>query len=77
LINNYKKRLGLVFVVHVSNWIYDLMTEGKVEVYIKLIKQKDKRIKYLYQKIPTLKNDDSKFGVYLAIDSSKRISNNN
>jgi hypothetical protein len=65
------------FALQVSLWIRTLFVEGKVEANIKLLKQKDneikdkdKRIKHLEQKIlkkiPTPKYDDSKFVVYLA-----------
>ena len=74
---NLAQWLSPEFAVQVSNWIYDLMTKGKVETNIKLLKEKDneikdkeKRIKHLEQKIlkkiSTPKYDDSKFVVYLA-----------
>lgn len=74
---NLAQWLSPEFAVQVSNWIYDLMTKGKVETNIKLLKEKDnvikdkdKRIKHLEQKIlkkiPTPKYDDSKFVIYLA-----------
>jgi hypothetical protein len=65
------------FAVQVSNWIYDLMTKGKVEVNIKLLKEQENiikncknRIKHLEDRIlkkqPRPKYDNSKFVVYLA-----------
>ena len=74
---NLAQWLSPEFAVQVSNWIYDLMTKGKVETNIRLLKEKDneikdkeKRIKHLEQKIlkkiPIPKYDDSKFVVYLA-----------
>jgi len=41
---NLAQWLSPEFAVHVSNWIYDLMTRGKVEVNVKLLKEKEKTI---------------------------------
>jgi hypothetical protein len=74
---NLAQWLSSEFAVQVSNWIYDLMTKGKVEVNIKAIKvlentikDKNNRIKHLEDRIlkkqPRPKYDNSKFVVYLA-----------
>ena len=74
---NLAQWLSPDFAVLVSNWIYDLMTKGKVEVNIKLLKEQENiiktcksRIKHLEDRIlkrhPRPKYDNSKFVVYLA-----------
>jgi hypothetical protein len=73
----------LDFDVLVSNWIYDLMTKGKVEVNIKLLKEQENIIKDRKSRIKHLENqilkkksrtkyDNSKFVVYIITNKHKK-----
>jgi hypothetical protein len=61
------------FAVQVSNWIYDLMTKGKVEANIKLLKEKDNKIKEQEKKIKLLQNQLLKKQPRTKYDNSKNV----
>jgi hypothetical protein len=70
---NLAQWLSPEFAVQVSNWIYDLMTKGKVEVNIKLLKEKDNKIREQDKRIKLLENQLLKKQTRNKYDNSKNV----